>query len=182
MRRATVDELYIRAKGGDKAARDRLFDLLLVSFRVIVRHRMWGDRSAEDVAQDALMAVVGEYDRILIKSSFTAWAYQVLNNKIVDHFRLKRIRAEKMEFLGQQRAEAEVYGPNPMLKIRIKKCFSMINRVHKQHARILNLHFQGYSTDDICRRMKITRNACYTSLSRARAMLRECLSQKEQGS
>jgi len=128
------------------------------------------------------VAVTGQYDKIMIKSSFSVWANQVLHNKMVDHFRLKRLKTDKMEFLSQQRGVAEVSDPNPMLKIRIKKCFSMINKVHKQHARILNLHFQGYSTDEVCRRMKITRNACYVSLSRARAMLRKCLTQEEQNS
>jgi RNA polymerase sigma-70 factor (ECF subfamily) len=180
--RLGIDELYTRAKAGDKAARDRLYERLLVSFRVIVRQRMWGDEDAEDVAQDALMAVIGQYDEIRIESSFAAWAYRVLSNKIVDHFKLKKIRAGKMEQLGQKRSQMPLREPDPLLKVRIKACFAKINELHRQHARILSLHFQGYATDEICLRLGITRTNCYVSLSRARAMLEKCLSQEEMDS
>jgi RNA polymerase sigma-70 factor (ECF subfamily) len=180
--RLGIDELYARAKGGETAARNRLYERLLVSFRVIVRQRMWGDEDAEDVAQDALMAVVDNFDTIEIESSFASWAYRVLRNKIVDHFKLKKIRAGKMEELGQKRDNGVYTEPDPMLKTRIKACFAKIHRAHRQHARILSLHFQGYATDEICRHLGITRTNCYVSLSRARARLEKCLSREEEES
>lgn len=177
-----INELYALAQGGDATAREKLYARLLVSFRVIVRQRMWGDEDAEDVLQDALAAVAGQYDELTVESSFAAWAYRVLSNKIVDHFKLKKIRAGKMEQLSQRRAEVVIRNPDPMLKLRIKACFAKIHQAHKQHASILSLHFQGYTTDEICRRLGITRNNCYVTLSRARAMLEKCLRREDEGS
>ena len=175
-----IDELYALAQGGDATAKERLYARLLVSFRVIVRHRMWGDEDAEDVVQDALMAVVSKYDELTVESSFAAWANRVLNNKILDHYKVKKIRAGKLERLAQKQATAVTDNPEQSLKLRIKTCFAKINRVHRQHARILSLHFQGYTTDEICQRLEITRNNCYVNLSRARAMLEKCLNQEDE--
>ena len=177
-----INELYALAQGGDAAAKERLYARLLVSFRVIVRQRMWGDEDAEDVVQDALIAVVGQYDELTVESSFAAWAHRVLSNKIVDHFRLKKTRAVKMEQISRRPAEATVRNPDPMLKPRIKACLAKIHQVHRQHARILSLHFQGYTTEEICLRLGMTRNNCYVILSRARAMLEKCLSREDEDS
>ncbi|HUV29822.1 MAG TPA: sigma-70 family RNA polymerase sigma factor [Acidobacteriota bacterium] len=177
-----IDELYSLAHGGDAAARASLYARLLVCFRVIIRHRMWGDEDAEDVAQDALLAVVAKFDELTVESSFAAWAYRILHNKIVDHFRLKKIRTDKIRQLGQRRTGAVVSDPDPMLKVRIKTCFRKIHQTHRRHARILSLHFQGYTTDEICLRLGITRNNCWVTLSRARTMLEKCLSQEDEGS
>lgn len=180
--RLDIDEIYALARGGDPAAKERLYDRLLVSFRVVARHRMWGDEDADDVIQDALMAVVDKYDELTIESSFAAWAYKVLNNKIVDHYRVKKIRDGKVEQLAQRQAATMTRNPDPTLKLRIKSCFAKINRTHKQHARILSLHFRGFTTDEICLRLGITRNNCYVSLSRARTMLEKCLNQEDEAS
>ena len=168
------------AQNGDTAAKERLYARLLVSFRVIARHRMWRDEDADDVVQDALMAVADHYEELTVESSFAAWAHRVLSNKIVDHYKIKKIRAGKLEQLRQKPMAAVTLGFDQTLKSRIKACFAKINRVHRQHARILSLHFQGYTTDEICQRLDITRNNCYVSLSRARAMLEKCLNQEDE--
>ena len=64
---------------------------------------------------------------------------------------------------------------DPALKERIRECFKRVHRYRQQHARILNLHFQGYSTDEICEKLRMSRNNFYVSLSRARSMLADCL-------
>ena len=173
-----VNEAYRNAKEGDKTAEEQFCARLLVSFRVVVQRRIWDRADGEDIVQQALITILDKYKTTEIRSNFAAWAHKVLTNKMLDYFKLKQIRARKMdEFVGQQ--ESPVVPPaNPDLRARIKGCFAAINQSHKQHARILNLHFQGYSTEEICSTLKITRNNFYVSLSRARSMLERCLNQK----
>ncbi|MFC1475821.1 hypothetical protein ACFLQW_02320 [Candidatus Zixiibacteriota bacterium] len=40
---------------------------------------------------------------------------------------------------------------------------------------ILDLHIQGYTGDEIGRKLGVTKNSIFISLSRARAQLRICL-------
>lgn len=173
-----VNEAYHKARDGDKAAEERLCGQLLVSFRVIVQRRIWDKAEGEDIVQRALITILDRYKTAKIALSFAAWAHKVLNNKMLDYVKLKQIRDRKMrEFAGQQGLRAVPF-PDPGLRLRIKDCLALVNRSHKQYARILNLHFQGYSTDEICGTLGITRNNFYVSLSRARTMLEACLRQE----
>jgi RNA polymerase sigma factor (sigma-70 family) len=177
-----LNEIYRQARDGDKAAEEQLCKQLLVSFRVIVQRRVWDRMDGEDVVQQALVTILDKYQTAEITSSFAAWAHTVLKNKIMDYFKMKQLRDLKMEkFVGWQETFV-VPAPEPGLKLRIKDCLARINRSHKQYARILNLHFQGYSTEEICGALGITRNNFYVSLSRARTMLEVCLNQKEANS
>jgi DNA-directed RNA polymerase specialized sigma24 family protein len=54
-------------------------------------------------------------------------------------------------------------------------CFRKICRSNNRHARVLNLHYQGFTTVEICRRLDISENNLYVLLSRARRALELCL-------
>jgi len=174
-----IGELYSRAIGGDTSAEKQLYQDLLVSFRVIVQRRIWDKLDGEEIVQDALMTIFKKSREINIESSFAGWAHQVLHNKILDYIKLKQLRKRKMDEYISAEGEPITPAPDPMLRDRIKKCFGEMNKSHKQHARILDLHFQGYSTDEICQSLNITRNNLYVILSRARAMLEACLNQED---
>ena len=64
---------------------------------------------------------------------------------------------------------------DPSFKRRLLDCLKKVNQTNTRHARILNLHYQGYTVTDICGKFKITRNNVYIILSRARLMLKVCL-------
>ena len=61
------------------------------------------------------------------------------------------------------------------LERQLLDCLRALNRSNGRHARILNLHYQGYSVEEICRRLSLTRTNFYTILSRARTILLACL-------
>lgn len=177
-----IAESYRRAVTGDKLAEEQLYGALLVSFRIIVQRRVWDKLDGEEIVQDALMTIFKRSKEIQIESSFSGWAYNVLNNKILDYVKVKKVRNRKMEEYISAEGTPVVPAPDPILRARIKECFGKIHKSHRQHARILNLHFQGYSTDEICRSLNISRNNLYVSLSRARAMLEACLDKEEHDS
>ena len=43
---------------------------------------------------------------------------------------------------------------------------------------VLNLHYQGFSVEEIQKRLKVTRNSLYILLHRARSMFKACLDKK----
>jgi len=73
-----LDELYTQAAGGDQHAESELFAKLTVSFRLIAHHRGWDGPDAEEIVQEALMAIARDYREITVKKSFAAWAHTVL--------------------------------------------------------------------------------------------------------
>jgi RNA polymerase sigma factor (sigma-70 family) len=174
-----INVLYKQACAGDKKAEERLFQHLLDSFRLFTQQRLWNQTDADEIVQDALMIIAQKYKEIEIKSNFAGWAYQVLNNKIMDFVKIRRIRADILARVSVSLGLQSSYRTDPLLEARLLECLKKTGQANHQYARILNLHYQGYATSEICRKLGLKRDYFYVSLSRARAMLAACLAQGE---
>lgn len=175
-----MDRLYRAALEGNAKAENDLMSHLAVSFRIFAQRKLWRQEDVEEVVQEALLTVSTKYREIEIESSFAGWCYRILQNKILDHVKKAGTRAR----LDRER-EATCsggYEPTPSdieLRKRIIECFRKLGIGNRRHARILNLHYQGYSTDEICAKLGVSENNLYVILSRARAALLVCLGLEE---
>ena len=170
-----INTIYQQASAGDSTAAERLFCLLGVSFQMFVRHRVMNSQDCEEIVQDALTTIAEKYRQVQIESSFAGWAYKVLNNKVLDYYKSKRVRSARTTPL--EVAEPDLIGAatDPQLKTRLLDCLRKIHGANSFHARALNLHYQGYNTEEICAKLGIASNNFYVMLSRARTMLRVCI-------
>jgi len=125
------------------------------------------------------MTISREYARMTYTASFAAWACKVLDNRILAHLQKKRRENRKIDPYAEVDPEAREIGTgrdiNPELKRRLAECLRQLCRRNPRYARALNLHYQGYSTDEICDRTRTRPATLYSTLHKARAMLRECL-------
>ena len=80
-----IYDLYKAASDGDQDAEARLFDWLSVRFRYLVNNRVWDPDDAEDLVQTALMAVLRDYRSLNGHPKFEAWAYKILDNRILGY-------------------------------------------------------------------------------------------------
>jgi RNA polymerase sigma factor (sigma-70 family) len=142
-----------------------------------VRQRIGEKQDAEEVVQNALLTIVQEYKGVEFKTSFAAWAYKVLDNRILAHYQASKRQAARSERLNETVDASELAGANPLpeLRHRLLSCLNKIMRANRRYARILNLHYQGYTTGEICGKMELTPNNFYSVLSRARSQLGFCL-------
>lgn len=170
-----INTLYQQVAAGDSTASEQLFCLLRVSFRMFVRHRVMNRQDCEEIVQDALTTIVEKYRAVEIESSFAGWAYKVLNNKVLDYYKFKKIRAARTTPLEAAEPNSIGVDTDPRLRIQLLDCLRKIHGANSFHARALNLHYQGYSTEEICAKLGIASNNFYVMLSRARTMLRVCL-------
>jgi RNA polymerase sigma-70 factor (ECF subfamily) len=98
--RLLIDTLVARAVGGDARARDELLALIHPLVLKYCRARLGRQESlmgsADDVAQDVCMAVVGALPNYQLKGlSFRAFVYGIAAHKVTDAFRaIGRNRAE----------------------------------------------------------------------------------------
>lgn len=169
-----INSLYIKACAKDKNSREQLFQFLAESFRLFILQRIKNREDAEDVVQNALAIISDQFERIEITTSFAAWAYSILKNQIMSYYKSRQL--PKNLNVGIPDDYSDNYSKSDLnLKRKLAECLKRINAVNKSHVRILNLHFQGYSTQEICRKLKLSAGNFYTSLYRARAMLRKCL-------
>jgi RNA polymerase sigma factor (sigma-70 family) len=174
-----IDSLYLKARGGDSCAENELFQRLSVSFTVILQHRVWNAGDREEVLQNAMLTIAQKYRDLTLHSSFGGWAYGVLNNKIMDYVKYKQVRSGTVAGESALRVQEVQDEPDSALKSRLLICLKRIAEINSRFARILNLHYQGYSTGEICDKLDIKRNHFYVVLSRARSMLAECLDRRD---
>ena len=144
---------------------------------MFARQRIWNRGDAEEAVQEALMTIYAEYKGITFSTSFSAWAYKVLNNRILNSLRKKQHESQRVDgniCPKSVASEANVNGASD-LKRRLLDCLQRIGDRNIRYARILNLHYQGYKTDEICGRLKVKPETFYSILSRARTLLEVCL-------
>ena len=170
-----INALHEVARLGDQSAEKALFESLAVRFRLFVHQRIRNEEDGEDIVQDTLMAISREYGKLDIETSFAAWAYKVLNNRIMNHLRKNRTEQQRIHQMVEGENLASSANVDPLLEMKLVECLEKIAGVNRRYARILDLHYQGYTGDEVCDKLKIKRNHAYVILSRARSMLKMCL-------
>jgi len=133
----------------------------------------------DEVVQEALKTVFEKYGVTVFTTSFSAWAYKVLVNKLQTHVATEGRRARKMADINAAAELTSSARPDCDLEQRLLHCLEQVNRVHPRHARILNLHYQGFLPAEICTRLRVTKTNFYTILSRARDLIEACLEKGE---
>ena len=171
----SINELYSRARQGDKAAASQLFRRLYDSFWLLARHKGLDKQESEDVVQAALAKIAESYQVIEIKVSFAAWAQTVMKNQAIEYIRDKITYRRKLTEVSKAQGNPQPSPPDPDLRRKLKSCLTRIARINPRYARVISLHSQGYNTEEICDRMQLSTNNVYTILSRSRAALRACL-------
>jgi RNA polymerase sigma factor (sigma-70 family) len=170
-----LNYLYEMARSGNPDSERGLFECLSARFRLFARHRIWNETEADEVVQEALVTICREYKSLEVSHSFSAWAYKVLDNRLLNYLEAKRRRQNRtadedseLDSIPGQTADFE-------LRRQLLDCLKKIAAVNRRYSRALNLHAQGYGTDDICRRIDIGENTFYSMLHRGRALLQRCL-------
>lgn len=170
-----INELYEMARTGDRAAEEKLFHTLSVRFRALAVQKVRDKDDCDDIVQNAVLTISQEYKVIEFRTSFSAWAYKVLQNRILKHFNIGQRKIHHQENLSRFFERPADFEPDPTLESRLVNCLQKISKVDTRYARVLNFFYQGYSTDDVCEKLAITANNSYVILSRARSMLKLCL-------
>lgn len=170
-----INELHASYRDGDRRAEELLFRRLSDSFHVFAQHKIWSETDADEIVQDALLTIKAKLGELEVETSFSAWCYRVLENKILHYYRSKKRRED--HFVPTEDCGMETSGPlsDPEFRRQLLECIRKLGRVNNRHARVVNLRYQGYSTEEICERLDVTRNNLYIILSRARSMLKLCL-------
>ena len=170
-----LTSLFTLAVQGDQKAEAELLSYLGARFRLFVNRRLWAHDDREDIVQEALATVYLKYKEVESSEWFAGWAYQVLKNKLMNYQQSKSRREQLFTPLlpGADPADSGSYGQT--IKRRLLNCLRQIWRLNIRYARILNLHYQGYSTEEICETLRLRPGTYYSVLSRAREKLRLCL-------
>ena len=170
-----IESLFQDALTGEKSAEEALFKALSARFLLIAQKRVWDGQDAQEISQDALMTVFSKYREAETPAGYTAWAYKVLSNKILHYFRTNARHNERMQVTDKIELYSASWTPDPILEPKLKECMQKILETNPRYARILANCYVGYSAEEICESLDLTKSNFYSILSRARSMLKLCL-------
>ena len=170
-----INELYLLAQSGDRAAEEKLFQYLYLRFILFAKQRVWNEEDAEDLVQSTLLFIKEEYLNVQIQKSFVAWAYSILHNRLLNYISKKKRRRDIIVPTSDYTEETQGCESDPVLENNLLNCLRKICSINKRYARILNFHYQGFTTDEVCRKLSLTRNHSYVLLHKARTLLERCL-------
>jgi RNA polymerase sigma-70 factor (ECF subfamily) len=170
-----INGLQELARKGDRRAENELFEALTARFRLLLERKVVDRNDIEDLVQESLKVICEKYRTIDFNISFSAWAYKVLDNKLLHYYRAKGQADISLVSVMREVDKIAVVVPDPTLDLRLQECLRKLEEAHPRFARVLDLHYQGYAVHEICEQLKIGRANLYSLLSRARSMLRNCL-------
>ena len=170
-----IDDLHRQSLTGDKQQEKRLFEFLAGRFRLIARHSIRNRDDAAEVAQNALMAVTENYRTAEVRTSFAAWSNSILRNKIVDYYRALGRSSNQTVSMDDSTPEPIDPPQDSEMRRRLLDCLKYVRKVNVQFGRVLVLHYQGFRTAEVCRKLNVSSERLYKILFRARAALRTCL-------
>jgi RNA polymerase sigma factor (sigma-70 family) len=172
-----MHQLIAEAKAGSRKAEEQLFQILRARFRTIAKRRVLEKETAEDVVQDACLTVLEKYKTEEFHSGFEPWAYQVLRMKIGNYLQSKKTQKKKFnhEVDVMDISSTAIPQSNQDLETMLIDCLRKIARASLRYARVLSFSYQGYKADEICKRMRVTKNSLYSILCRSRSLLNQCL-------
>jgi len=174
---STVDELFRRVRDGDQTAEKTLFRQLFVRFRLFAEQEV-NSQEAADVAQRACIAIHEKYLEEQFTKSFGAWAYGVFRNTLLKSHQTARKEQKRQEVLVDVLPEQTSSIDESFLKDALRACMRKLMDSFPRYGRILNLKYQGFATDDVCVRLKISSDQYYVYLGRGRSLLRSCLEER----
>ncbi len=192
------DALVASARAGDASAFDALVRPHLGLFLRVIERILGNEAEAQDALQDALLAMYRELASFSGASAFSTWGYRVCANQALMH-RRKRIRrredaiedlmprfqddghpipGENLLELSEA-SEALVSVERKELRERIQSGLESLS--DDQRAVFVLRDLEGWDTDDIARRLGISRELVRQRLHRARLALRALLADFVQG-
>ena len=174
-------------------ALDALRDYLLRAILVYL-HKHRGDLAdwasgdihqfAEDMSQDALMAIRRKLDSFRGDSKFTTWAYRFAINITAGELRRSRYRDLSLEGVQEQETLflADVFrdshNAGPGIATERQAFIDLLGHIiredltERQRLAILAVHFQERSMQEVAEKLGINRNALYKLLHDARKRIK----------
>ncbi|MEW5923590.1 MAG: sigma-70 family RNA polymerase sigma factor [Candidatus Zixiibacteriota bacterium] len=170
-----LNELYLRSLDGGKIEEENFFSSIAERFQLVAELKILNESDRQEVVQNALMVVLRKYREMSFEISFSAWAYDILQKEILKYYRTKGDRARRYSEDVDAYYNAGIKSIDPALKRDLLDCLGKICRFNQRFARVLNLKYQGFDVDEICRRLEVNISNLYVILSRARSKLKLCL-------
>ncbi len=169
-----IDSRVRAAAAGDRAAAQALLLTLLPRVRNLVRYLIRGDSDTDDLAQEALIAILRGLGSFRGEASFERWADRVAVRATFAGLRRRRRESSDLMAAGPELRLAIPEATRPDEYADRRRAAALLDTLppDQRHAVVLH-HILGMSVPEIARELGIPSETVRSRLRLARTRLRE---------
>ncbi len=176
----TIDSLYEGCKEGNRQAQQQLYVALAGKMLGVCMRYAKSTFEAEDMLQMGFVKVFSRIGHYRKEGSFEGWIRRIMVNTAIETYR-KNMRG------GYYTEDIEEVHDHPqqsfsMDTLECEDLLKLIQALPDGYRIVFNMYaLEGYSHKEIAETLKISEGASKSQLSRARAWLKEKITQLEGG-
>lgn len=168
-------ELVERAKEGDRAAMERLYQAHAGRVYSVVRRLAGDDATADDLSQEAWIRAFDKLHLFRGDSSFGTWIYRLATNTALNHLRSTSRHRE----LEEEAPRESLHGSQASVDeavINQRVLQEALDRLPPGYRRVLVLHdVEGLTHEEIGEELGVATGTSKSQLHKARARMRELI-------
>jgi RNA polymerase sigma-70 factor (ECF subfamily) len=175
-----IENKYIDAfKCGENQALGHIYDLYAVRLSMVAYRYLQNTQESKDVVMDVfekLIQMSAEKRKLQIpvtSEGFTGWLITITKNYTLDLIKHKTIVARYQA----EGSHNEVYSQSDAERVWDKQTVDyVISQLHESEQKVASLHYEGYSHEEIAKRLNVSYNTVRNQLSSAKKKIRKYIS------
>jgi RNA polymerase sigma-70 factor (ECF subfamily) len=168
-----VDPRVQAAAGGDPSATKELLLELLPRIRNLVRYLVRGDREVDDIAQDAMVAVLSDLSAYRGEGRLEAWVDRIVARLTIAHLRKQRAESKREEDF---RSELTLVNRNPQVDeyLHRRHAVALLDELplEQRHTLVLH-HVLDMTVPEVAAELGLPMETVRSRLRLAKARLRK---------
>lgn len=184
--------LIKKAKAGDEASFEQLILHYEKSIYAICLRMLGQEQEAYDAAQEVCMKIWRQLHTFEGNSKFSTWLYRIATNQCLDHLRKLKLKREEVSLYQQnQEGDEEWLLETPSVENTVEKHIEHyetqailqkgLMELKEEYREIIILRdLQDHSYEELAHILDVSQGTIKSRLSRARAKLKEILTQEKE--
>lgn len=161
---------------GNRKAQYRLYRMYSKAMYNICLRMVKNEFDAEDILQNAFVAVFKNIEKFNFKATPGAWIKRIVINNCIDFLRKKKIYFEEIDNVGVAAEPEEL--DESQIEYTIEKVKKALEKMSEGYATIFSLYaFEGYDHKEIGEILGVSEATSKSQYSRAKHKIRGILSE-----
>lgn len=173
VRRIFDELLVLHARGGDRAAFERLAAYWRPRHFAHARRLLWREEDAADAVQEAWVSIVRSLPRLNAPGKFAAWSYAIVTRRCQDRMR----KAGREPAADSEIEVADPGGRDVDAAEDLRR--AMTRLAPEQRAAIALYYREGFSVGEIAQALDVPAGTVKSRLFAARKVLKEFFEEGE---
>ena len=172
----TEKSLIEKCINGNRKSHKERYDLFSAKMYAICLRYAKNQMDAEDIMQDAFVKLFNNLYKFRGEGSFEGWVRRIFVNTAIEHLRRNNIKFSESEGFENAIADKQATALDCLYE---KDLIKTSMKLSEGYRTVFNLYaVEGYSHKEIAKQLGITESTSKSQFSRAKAILRDVLQNK----